>query len=329
MLNALLVGLGARGQFVLGNDVFGQGRWRLAGGVDPHEQSRQVTKQIAPELRLFSDYDHALDECECDAVVLFTPAQLHHQHVRSALQAGKHVLVEKPFAHSHREAIALVRLAEQKRLKLAVDQNLRYLPLIRVLRTAIASGELGAIGYVSLINNRYRPDPRNLEGLAHAWLLENAVHDWDQLLAILQLRPVRVTVREFDTPWSGYQQGAAHALIDFEGGVHAIIEGSFISQSNDFHLRIGAERGTVIADSYQAYRMVHGESQKRWEMQVDPTGGTLSVADAFADWVHGGPEPECSGRNNLRTVQLVRAGIISAQRLQPVEIPQADDEAVD
>ncbi len=136
-----------------------------------HTARHEPGRQIRPQLSIFGDYDRALEECDCDAVVLLTPAHLHHEHVRLALQAGRHVLVEKPFTHSHREAVALVQLAKQKRLKLAVDQNLRYLPLIRTLRTAIASRELGAVGYVSLINNRYRPDPRNLEGLAHAWLL--------------------------------------------------------------------------------------------------------------------------------------------------------------
>ena len=95
-----------------------------------------------PGVTTTTDADALITNPAVDAVVIAVPPRFHLDLTLQALSAGKHVLVEKPFAHSHREAIALVRLAEQKGLKLAVDQNWRYLPLIRALRSAVASGEL-------------------------------------------------------------------------------------------------------------------------------------------------------------------------------------------
>ena len=329
MIDAMLVGLGARGRYFVQGGAFGSPRYRLVLGVDTSEDSRRQTSELAPQLSLADDYQRALREIDCAAVILATPACLHHEQVAAALTAGKHVYVEKPFTYSHRQAIELTRLAQQQNRKLMVGQNLRYVPLVRWLRREVKTGDLGNIGYLSLTHNRHRPVARNLANIPHVWLRENAVHDWDQLLAVVQRRPIRVSACDFDTGWSDYRQGAAHSLVEFEGDLHVIVEGSFIGQSNDFRLRMECERGTVIADSYNTFNICQGQDIRRIEMDEDPSVGLGFVTEAFADYIEKDIEPECSAGNNLRTMQLICAAVKSAEQGRPIDIPEAADEAID
>ena len=332
MIDVILVGLGARGRFMLEFDIFNAPRFRLVAGVDPSEDAREQTKLMAPELPIMDDYERALGEVKADAVYVLSPAPLHYEHVKAAIEAGKHVLVEKPFADSHSRAVELTRLAKQRGVKLMVGQNFRYVPLVVALCQELKDGTLGELGYFSLTHNRYRPVARNLAGVPHAWLAENAIHDWDQLLAIVQRRPIRVYAKSFDTSWSDYKQGAAHALIEFEGGFQALLEGSFIALATDYRLHLETERGMVIAESLNAYRVVSPEGTRTIEMPEDPDAQTLStgrVAQAFADYIDNDIEPSCSGQNNLRTMQLVWAAIRSAETGQPVDIPESPEEPID
>ncbi len=329
MLNTLVVGLGARGRNILLENVLCAPDWNIVAASEPSAVCRKATTELMPELPLFDDYGEALRETECDVVAVYTPGPMHGEHIAVALEAGRHVLVEKPFTLSHREAVDLTRLAEANKLKIAVGQNLRYLPLFRELRRKVAAGDWGKIGYLATTQNRYRPAARNLKGMAHAWLLENAIHEWDRLLAVVQQRPTRIYAREFDTPWSDYLQGATDAVIEFEGGVNAITQGSFISQSNDFRWRMDTEAGTVLSESEQAYRLITPDSDTEVEVGGSHMDGTRSVVAEIFAYFSGGEEPECSARNNLRTVQLVCAGVRSAVEGCPIDIPEAADQPVD
>jgi hypothetical protein len=139
MLNTLVVGLGARGRNILQENVLCAPDWNIVAAAEPSAECRKATTELMPELPLFADYGEALRETECDVVAVYTPGQMHGEHIAVALEAGRHVFVEKPFTLSHREAVDLTRLAEANKLKIAVGQNLRYLPLFRELRRKVAA----------------------------------------------------------------------------------------------------------------------------------------------------------------------------------------------
>ena len=89
-----------------------------------------------------------MESGEIDGVVIATPAETHFDIARQALEAGKHVFVEKPLALSVKEGEDLCRLARGKNIRLMVGHVLLYHPAIIELKKIIDSGELGKIQYV-------------------------------------------------------------------------------------------------------------------------------------------------------------------------------------
>ncbi|HZR91912.1 MAG TPA: Gfo/Idh/MocA family oxidoreductase [Gaiellaceae bacterium] len=102
-----------------------------------------------PTVRHATDLDRLLDDPALDAVALATPVSTHYELARRALDAGKHVFVEKPLAGSSEEAVRLAELAESRGLVLMPGHTFLYSPPVNKIAELIAAGELGQIYSIS------------------------------------------------------------------------------------------------------------------------------------------------------------------------------------
>ena len=93
----------------------------------------------------FGNYRDLLKDDKIQIVHICTPNHLHFQMSKEALEAGKHVICEKPLAMNRQEAEELVELADKKGLINAVHFNIRYYPLARESQRKVKKGELGEI----------------------------------------------------------------------------------------------------------------------------------------------------------------------------------------
>ena len=112
------------------------------------ECSEDVARAKAEALgieRYYGDYRELLKQDEILSVHICSPNYLHYEMAKAALEAGKHVICEKPLAISAAEAEELVELAEQKGLVNVVNFNIRYYPLMRQLRLMVDKGDVGDI----------------------------------------------------------------------------------------------------------------------------------------------------------------------------------------
>ncbi len=91
-----------------------------------------------------SSFDELIDG-DIDSVHICTPNNLHFEMAKNALEAGKHVICEKPLATSVDEAQYLVELAQKKKLVNAVHFNIRYYPIVRQMKVMREKGELGEV----------------------------------------------------------------------------------------------------------------------------------------------------------------------------------------
>ena len=96
-------------------------------------------------------FDEVLADPEVAAVAIATPAATHFELVRAALEAGKHVLVEKPLTASSAEGEKLTALARQSGLVLMCDHTYCYTPVVQRIRELIHSGELGEIQFIDSV----------------------------------------------------------------------------------------------------------------------------------------------------------------------------------
>jgi predicted dehydrogenase len=112
------------------------------------EAGEELARQKAAELgipRCYGSLDELLLDPDIDVVHLATPNHLHHPHAMAALQAGKHVICEKPLAMNSAQSAELLALAAAKNLVNAVNFNIRMYPLAQQAQSMVQNGELGDI----------------------------------------------------------------------------------------------------------------------------------------------------------------------------------------
>jgi predicted dehydrogenase len=103
-----------------------------------------------PAVETTTSFDEVLADDRVEAVAIVTPVSTHFPLASAALNAGKHVFVEKPLAASSEEAEALIALADEKGLVLMPGHTFLYSPPVMLIRSLIESGELGEIYFVSM-----------------------------------------------------------------------------------------------------------------------------------------------------------------------------------
>jgi predicted dehydrogenase len=137
----VVVGLGFMGRTHiqalrrLGIEVYG------VSGINVDEARKSALELSIPNF--YKNFDEVVRDSAVDAVHLCTPNNLHFQQANLALEAGKHVLCEKPLALSLAESSELADLAHRKGLIAGVNYNLRFYPICQEARARITAGELG------------------------------------------------------------------------------------------------------------------------------------------------------------------------------------------
>jgi predicted dehydrogenase len=102
-----------------------------------------------PAVRTTTDFDAVLSDPAIQAVAIATPVSSHFELAARALEAGKHVFVEKPLTASSDEALELIELADERGLVLMPGHTFIYSPPVNLIRSLIQSGELGEIYFIS------------------------------------------------------------------------------------------------------------------------------------------------------------------------------------
>ena len=121
------------------------GNIEVAALADINEQTARAKAEMLNVPRFYGDYKEMLADGDIKAVHICTPNNLHYQMSKEALDAGKHVICEKPLAMTAAEAKELVDLAAKKKAVNAVHFNIRYYPLMRQVRLMVSKGEMGDI----------------------------------------------------------------------------------------------------------------------------------------------------------------------------------------
>ena len=156
MIQIAVVGAGHWGPNLIrnfDNKIRSQVRWV----VDTNDQRLEAVRVRFPDSNLTKDASEAFNDSDVDAVVIATPTVTHYALVKQALEAGKHVLVEKPLTNDSAQGQELVDLAKQANRVLLVGHVFIYNPAVQWVKRYIDSGELGQIYYVSALRTNLGP----------------------------------------------------------------------------------------------------------------------------------------------------------------------------
>ena len=149
------------------------GGWRsrpnlaIAAIHDPVSERRHEAIRLIKNVRVYDDLELMLDGEAPDFVDVASPPALHHEAARAALEAGAHVIVEKPLALTRADFVELAALALQKRRVLMCVHNWKYAPAYATAHRAIEAGRLGAIRFMSI--DRLRTEPAGAGGSGGKW----------------------------------------------------------------------------------------------------------------------------------------------------------------
>jgi predicted dehydrogenase len=304
------------------------------------ERARDALARLELDCRGFSSLDEALSTVPADVVVNLTPPEDHRRVTEQALDAGCHVLTEKPMAATFEDAVAMVEAARRADRTLAVMQNRRHHPAIRRLRQGVVDGEIGRpMALAADMSMAPGHAAAHLPAHPHPLLLDMAVHTFDQARFLSGAEAIEVVCHEFTAPHSWYAgPAAAVATFELEDGVVFSYRGNWISAgfptSYDSAWRISGADGTAVWDSFgaPACEVVAGPPPERgaaevrrttWDVPppLDRTGHVAGVDDLF-DALEAGRRPETEGAENLGTLAMVFAAIRSAKQRRTVSLEE-------
>ncbi|WP_126973815.1 Gfo/Idh/MocA family oxidoreductase [Gynurincola endophyticus] len=121
------------------------------------ERTEKKANKLYPSIISYASIDDLLNDAEVELVIVNTPNYTHFEFAQKALNAGKHVLIEKPFACSVQEAETLVALSKEKNRFLTVYHNRRFDSDFKTVKKIIDKGFLGELVYANFRYERYRP----------------------------------------------------------------------------------------------------------------------------------------------------------------------------
>jgi predicted dehydrogenase len=320
-IKVIVVGMGSRGSD-WSRELQTAPAYELVACVDSNEEIlKRVSGNGFSAVPRFTNLQTALEQTNCDAVIVATSVDSHVAPCELALTHGLPVLVEKPFTLTLDEAKRLVSLAAQRSTPLLVAQNYRYMRAFRTARRIIAEGELGRVGMV--VCQYYRVPQAMAASLAR---LENSamwgagVHHLDALRYILDKPVTKVLAHKFSMPWGTLLSGASmSAMLSFGEETSAIYSltyestgHQFFERGQEFYLRFVGERATLHV--FQRWLMLCANGKlprliKRGKRNVTEERVLL---DQFEGAVLQGAEPDSSGEDNLQTMAIVEACLRSA-----------------
>lgn len=287
-----------------------------------------------PGAQGLASFAEALQRPDLSAVALATPVASHHPLAKAALEAGKHVLVEKPLATTSAHAEELVALAAARKLVLGVDHTYVYHAAVQRIRELVRAGELGRLAYIdsSRINLGLFQHDVNV-------LWDLAVHDLAIINTLTDERPATVQAI-----------GVAHLtqnienigilVLRYASGLFVHINCSWVSPVKLRHMLIGGDRKMIVYDDLDGNEpvkiydsgVVARTDEERSRLLYEYRAGDVyspripqreALANLVADFakaVKDGGRPVSDGRFGADTVRILEAAQQSV-KTRGAEIP--------
>jgi predicted dehydrogenase len=261
--------------------------------------------QRYPSARMTADFDDLLGDESVEAVVIATPVPTHYELARRALEAGKHVFVEKPAAMRGAEMEELAELAEQRERVLLPGHLLLYHPGIRKLKEIVDSGELGKVLYVYGNRQNLGTFRTNENAL---WSL--GVHDLSVLLHLIDEEPVEVRAHGNAFLEQGVED-VVFCYLRFPSGKMAHMHLSWLDPHKIRRITVvGNDRMAVFDDMererkitvYDNWRTRTGDI---YSPQVDVTEPLRLECRHFLNLVTGEGDPQKAARDAIPVVRAL------------------------
>ena len=307
--------------------IIGCGRWGINHVRTAHEilganlqivcdtnpDTQQKLDSISKNIRLTKDAEKIYRNPDINCVIIATPAASHYEIARRCLQAGKHVLVEKPITLNTAHATELVRISAKKRRVLMVGHVLLYHPAIVKLKQEISNGRVGKIQY--MYSNRLNLGAiRSEENILWSF----APHDISIMQYLTESYPIYVDAKGMTCLQNNVEDTTLTYLI-YPNNIHAHIFVSWLHPFKEHRLIVVGSRGmmafedTISTDKLKFYpngfQDTDGEYVKfEGHYEVVDTDNSLPLTNEqlhFYNAVSGKTKPLSDGQHALEVLEIL------------------------
>jgi UDP-N-acetylglucosamine 3-dehydrogenase len=281
----------------------------------------------------YDDYQRMLIETQPEAVSIAVPTAFHEGVTLTALEAGAHVLVEKPISATMEEGQRMVARAQALHRQLMVGHVVRFNPAVQLLKKKLQDGVLGRI--FQIISRRVGPFPARIRDVGV--VIDLATHDLDLMRYLTGLEPMRV-FSETEYRISTDLEDLLLGLLRFPGGITGALEINWLTPTKAREVFVLGERGLFKVDdltqdlffyenayedgntwsALQTFKGVSEGSMTRYAFQrYEPLKAELN---AFISAVKEGTPVPVSGVDGLAALRLALALVESGKTHQVIRI---------
>ena len=239
------------------------------------DRLRHVSSRY-PSLFVSTDYRNLIDDPDIDAIAIATPVHAHYELALEALQAGKHVFIEKPMTSTSEQALRLIDEADRRNLVVMVDHTFVYTGAVRKIKQVVASGMLGDVYYYDSTRINLGLFQRDVDVI---WDL--AVHDLAIMNYILPSVPCAVAATGINHVMGG-TENLAYLTVFFELNLIAHVNVNWLSPVKIRRTLIGGSKQMIVYDD-----MEPSEKVKIYDKGITVTNGSDSLYQAMVNYRSG------------------------------------------
>jgi myo-inositol 2-dehydrogenase / D-chiro-inositol 1-dehydrogenase len=247
-----LIGFGAWGKFHAASIVKASGA-ELAAVAAASEPTAAAARAAYPQAAVHSDWRQVIEDKSLDAIDIVVPNHLHADIAVAALEAGKHVLLEKPMASSIADCDRIIAAAQRSGKVVTIGHELRLSSQWGLIKRMIASGELGQPLYanISLFRFPYRQGSAGWRydgSRVGSWILEEPVHFFDMLMWWFEEAGDPVAVHGFGNAKSGRSAGMYDnfsTVLRFRNGLYGVVTQSLAGFEHHHVVEVVGTEGSL------------------------------------------------------------------------------------
>ncbi|MCY1663272.1 Gfo/Idh/MocA family oxidoreductase [Chryseobacterium sp. SL1] len=250
------------------------------------ERNKEESKEKYPEAEIYRSVEEMLENADIELVVVNTPVQTHFDYAKKALEAGKNVVVEKPFTVNVAEAEELAKLAEEKKLFVSVYQNRRFDRDYLQVQKIINEGKLGNIKEVEIRFDRFRTEPsgkahkENPEAIGSGSLHDLGSHLVDQAVQYFGF-PEKLFADVFSMKGKEFANDYFEIILFYPNDLRVRLKSSVFTKEAHFAYAVHGEKGSFLQErtDNQENELVAGavpEYGEEWTKPLTETDGILN-----------------------------------------------------
>lgn len=337
MINVGVIGYGYWGPNLVRNFAEAPSS-QVVAVSDLNAERLALVRRRYPAIETTTDYRDLLTDGNLDAIAIATPVSSHYELAMHALQAGKHVLVEKPLVATSDEAARLVDEADRCQRVLMVDHTFVYTGAVRKMQELVASAELGEIYYYDSVRVNLGLFQHDVNVI---WDL--AVHDLSIMEYVLPARPCAVSATGVSHV-PGQPANIAYLTLFFDSSLIAHIHVNWLAPVKVRRTLLGGSQKMIVYDDLEPsekikvynkgitfndgterrYQMLIGyRTGDMWAPHLDITEALRTEVLHFTDCLDNGKSPITDGVAGMRVVNVLEAATQSMEAMgRPVELNQ-------